>query len=86
MEIEPQYIQDLRRRLEGLEGRELQEKIERLGPDAMFEGFGASPEELAEWERRDPVGLEKVREASLAAGREYQGHTSRLEGQSVTNV
>lgn len=76
-EVEADYIQDLRRRLEGLEGRELQEKVERLGPDVMFEAIGATPEELIEWERKDPVGFQKVRDASVAAGRAYQVPKSR---------
>jgi len=77
-EIEADYLQDLRRRLEGLEGRELQEKVERLGPDAMFEALGATPQELAEWERRDPVSLQKLKEANVAVGREYQDQKSHL--------
>lgn len=71
-EVEADYLQDLRRRLEGLEGREIQEKMEKLGPDVMFEAIGATTEELVEWERKDPVGFQKVRDASAAAGRAYQ--------------
>lgn len=75
-EVEADYLQDLRRRLEGLEGREIQEKMTRLGPDVMFEAIGATPEELVEWERKNPVGFQKVRDASVAASRAYQGHQS----------
>lgn len=75
-EVEAEYLQDLRRRLEGLDGRELQEKVEQLNPDIMSEAFGATPGELAEWERRDPVGFQTVREASMAAGRQYQDQKS----------
>lgn len=75
-EIEAEYIQDLRRRLERFEGKEIQERLDRLGPDAMFDAIGASPEEMAEWERRDPAGLQKVRDASMAAGKAYEERNS----------
>ena len=38
-EEEPEHMQELRRRLEGLEGEEIKERIERLGPEDALKGI-----------------------------------------------
>ncbi len=62
-ESEAQYLQDLRRRLEAFEGGEIKERVERLGPEAVFDMIGATAEELAAWQRGDPEGFERIEEA-----------------------
>lgn len=66
-EVEATHLQDLRRRLENLDGVEIREKMVRLGPDAIFEAIGATAKELAWLEEHDPEGLEAVKEEHLAA-------------------
>lgn len=62
-ESEAQYLQDLRRRLEAFEGGEIKERVERLGPEAVFDMIGATAEELAAWQRGNPEGFERIKEA-----------------------
>lgn len=64
-EVEPTHLQDLRRRLEALDGVEIRAKLERLGPEAMFEAIGATAKELAWLEEHDPEGLEAVTDERL---------------------
>ena len=66
-EIEAQYLQDLRRRLESFEGSEIKERVERLGPEAVLDAIRVTAEELATWEAKDPEGFEKIKEAKGAA-------------------
>lgn len=66
-EVEATYLQDLRKRLESLDGVEIREKVGRLGPEAIFEAIGATAKELAWLEEHDPEGLEAVKEEHLAA-------------------
>ena len=58
-----QYLQDLRRRIEAFEGVELKDRVETLGPETVFDMIGATAEELAAWERDDPEGFERIKEA-----------------------
>ncbi|KAL9635713.1 MAG: hypothetical protein Q9164_003279, partial [Protoblastenia rupestris] len=51
-EEEASHLKDLRRRLEQLEGPEIEEKVTRLGPEAVLAAIGASAEKLAEAERK----------------------------------
>ena len=46
------HIRDLRSKLQQLEGAEIQEKVTRLGPEAVLAAIGANAEELAEAEKR----------------------------------
>lgn len=62
-ETEARYLQDLRRRLEAFEGGEIRDRIERLGPEAVFDMIGATAEELEAWERGNPEGFERFKEA-----------------------
>lgn len=66
-EVEATHIQDLRRRLEALDGVEIREKVAQLGPEAIFEAIGATAKELAWLEENDPEGLEAVKEEHFAA-------------------
>ncbi|KAL9103034.1 MAG: hypothetical protein Q9163_001893 [Psora crenata] len=56
-EEEAAHIRDLRRRLELLEGPQIQEEVSRLGPEAVIAAIGASAEELAKvkTEREGPA-------------------------------
>lgn len=77
-ENEAQYLQDLRRRLESLEGGEIKERIERLGPEKVFDMIGATAEELSAWERGNPEGFERIKEArghALALYEDQKGGT-----------
>jgi len=76
-EVEAEYLQDLRRRLESFEGKEIQATLERLGPDGIFEAVGASAEDFREWQRRDPEGYERLMEARADALKIYHGQHSR---------
>lgn len=62
-EPQAQYLQDLRRRLEVFEGGEIKERVERLGPETVFHMIGATAEELSAWERGNPEGFERIKEA-----------------------
>ena len=66
-EVEATHLQDLRKRLEALDGVEIRERLKQMGPEAMFEAIGATAKELAWLEEHDPEGLEAVREEHLAA-------------------
>lgn len=73
-----QYLQDLRRRLEALEGGEIKERVERLGPETVFDMIGATAEELSAWERGNPEGFERIKEArghALALYEDQKGGT-----------
>lgn len=72
-EVEAEYLQDLRMRLEGFEGSEIQETVERLGPNAMFEAVGATPDDFAARQRKDPEGFERLMKARADAMKIYQG-------------
>ena len=58
-----QYLQDLRSRIEAFEGREIKDRVETLGAETVFDMIGATAEELAAWERDDPEGFERIKEA-----------------------
>ena len=62
-ESEAQHLQDLRRRLEAFEGGEIKDRVERLGPETVFDMIGATAEELSAWERGDPEGFERIKAA-----------------------
>ena len=62
-ESEAQHLQDLRRRLEAFEGGEIKDRVERLGPETVFDMIGASAEQLSAWQRGDPEGFERIKEA-----------------------
>ena len=75
-EFQAQYMQDLRRRLEAFEGGEIKERVEVLGPDAVFDMIGATAEELEAWERGNPEGFERIKEArgyALAIYKDQKG-------------
>lgn len=55
-EIEPLHIADLRSRLEQLDGPAIQEKVSRLGPEAVLQAIGASAEELERLQRGELEG------------------------------
>ena len=77
-EVEAQYLQDLRGRLEALEGGEIKERVERLGPETVFNMIGATAEELSAWERGDPEGFERIKAArghALALNEDQKGGT-----------
>lgn len=66
-EVEAQHLQDLRHRLEGLNGAEIQEKVRLFGHDKLLEAIGATAEDLLLLEKQDPEGFEQFKEARLSA-------------------
>ena len=66
-EVEAEYLKDLRRRIESFEGSEIKDKVERMGPEAVYEAIGATAEELAVMEKNDPEGFAKIKEVRGAA-------------------
>ena len=66
-EVEAEYLKDLRRRIENFEGSEIKDKVERMGPEAVYEAIGATAEELAVMEKDDPEGFAKIKEVRGAA-------------------
>lgn len=77
-ESEAQYLRDLRARLEALEGGEIKERVVTLGPETVFRMIGATAEELEAWERGDPEGFERIKEArghALALYEDQKGGT-----------
>lgn len=66
-EVEAQHLQDLRTRLESLNGAEIQEKVRLFGYDAVLEAIGATAEDLLLLEKQDPEGFEQFKEARLSA-------------------
>lgn len=79
-ETEAKHINDLRRLLEGFEGNEIKEKVERLGPDAVLEAISATADELAEWERTDPWKFDEVKEVREKALALYNDEMSKVPG------
>lgn len=73
-EPEAQYLQDLRRRIEAFEGGEIKERVEALGPESVFDMIGATAEELEAWERGNPEGFERIKEARGHALALYEDH------------
>lgn len=72
-EFEAMYMQDLRRRLEAFEGGEIKGRVEILGPETVFDMIGATAEELEAWEKGNPEGFERIKEA--------RGHALALYGE-----
>ena len=66
-EVEADHLKDLRRRLESLGGSEIKDKVESMGPEAVYEALGATAEELAAMKTSDPEGWTKVKEVRGAA-------------------
>lgn len=66
-EVEAEYLQDLRRQLESFEGTEIKERVERMGPEAVFDVLGATAEELAQLERSDPEEYERIKQVRVVA-------------------
>lgn len=59
-EVEAEYLRELRRRFAETEGTEIKDKIESLGPEAVFDAIGATADDLAKLEKSDPAEFEKV--------------------------
>ena len=55
-EVEASHLQDLRRKLEGLPGAEIRDKVRALGPEGLLEAIGATVEELRILERSSSDG------------------------------
>lgn len=66
-ELEAEYLQHLRRRLESFEGSEIKDKVESMGPEAVYQALGATAEELAAMKKEDPEGWAKMKELRGAA-------------------
>lgn len=75
-EVEAEYLQDLRMRIENFEGPEIQEKVDQMGPDVMFDAMRATADDLAAWEKQDPERFERVQEARADALKIYQDQKS----------
>lgn len=66
-EVEADHLQDLRRRLESLGGSEIKDKVESMGPEAVYEALGATAEELAAIKTSDLESWTKMKEVRGAA-------------------
>ena len=66
-EVEAEYLQDLRRRLESFEGSEIKDRVESMGPEALYQALGATAEELAAMKKQDPEGWAKMKQVRGAA-------------------
>ncbi|KAL8730948.1 MAG: hypothetical protein Q9166_003738 [cf. Caloplaca sp. 2 TL-2023] len=51
-ESEPEHIRELRRKLEALDGQEIQKRVEEMGTEQVMREIGATKGELEELERR----------------------------------
>lgn len=80
-ETEAEHLQLVRRRLENLDGEEIQESIHRWGAEAMFHAVGATAEDLRELERQNPEGVEGFKEQRLAA-LYHMGQPSRMQNKA----
>ena len=79
-EVEAEYLQDLRRRLESLEGSEIKDKVESMGPEAVYQALGATAEELAAMKKQDPEGWAKTKAVRGAALTLYEDQGSSPPG------
>lgn len=66
-EVEARHLRELRTRLEGLDGAEIQEKVQRFGHENVLEAIGATAEDLLLLEKQDPEGFDQFKEARLSA-------------------
>ncbi|MCJ1233496.1 hypothetical protein MMC14_001454 [Varicellaria rhodocarpa] len=66
-EGEAPHLQNLRLRIEAMDGNEIREKIERCGHEAAWKELIPSTEELVLLEKEDPEGFEKFRQSQLFA-------------------
>lgn len=66
-EVESRHLRELRTRLEGLNGAEIQEKVRRFGYEGLLDAIGATAEELLLLEKQDPESFDQFKEARLAA-------------------
>ena len=85
-EIEAEYLQDLRRRLESLEGSEIKDKVESMGPEAVYQALGATAEELAAMKKQDPEGWAKTKAVRGAALTLYEDQGSSPPGNANAMV
>ena len=51
-ENEPEHMRELRNKLEALDGKQIQKRVEEIGPEEVIKEIGATKEELLELERR----------------------------------
>ena len=71
-ETEAAHLQELRLRLEDMDGTEIRDKLEQFGPEAAWKELVPSTEELILFEKEDPEGFEKFRQSQLYAMRNLQ--------------
>jgi Ran GTPase-activating protein (RanGAP) involved in mRNA processing and transport len=81
MEVEAEYLKDLRRRLESFDGIEIKDRVELMGPEAVLDAIGATAEELAQLEESDPEEFERIKKARAAMFPEYQKSSPRTPAQ-----
>ena len=79
-EVEADHLQDLRRRLESLGGSEIKDKVESMGPEAVYEALGATAEELAAMKTQNPEGWAKMKEVRGAALTLFEDQVSSPPG------
>lgn len=72
-ETEAEHLQLLRKKLESLHGEEIQETIQRLGPDGMYEAVGATAEELLQLEKGNPEELKYFKDLKVAPSDDMRG-------------
>ena len=68
-EVEAVHLQRLREKLEALDGHEIKDKVDQMGPDAVLKELGATADELLLLEKQDPEAFEKFKESQLTAQR-----------------
>ena len=65
-EVEARHLRELRARLEGLDGAEIQEKVRRFGHEGVLEAIGATADDLLLLEKEDPETFDQFKEVRLA--------------------
>ena len=67
IEVQAKHLQDIRDRLDAVDGDEIKERVEKYGPDSVLEMLGATHEDLLLLEQQDPEGFEKFKDSQLTA-------------------
>ena len=66
-EIDPEYIQSLRRKMEAIPGSEIRDRIETIGYQAAVKELEGKAERLRAWKEEDPEAFEEFRRAQRHA-------------------
>ncbi|KAL9122812.1 MAG: hypothetical protein Q9187_000641 [Circinaria calcarea] len=85
-EVEAIHLQRLREKLEALDGHEIKDKVDRMGPDAVLKEIGATAEELLLLEKEDPEAFEKFKESHLIAQRNLVSGVTDQEALGIFEI